>query len=104
MWSMWIMTLEKWNIKKFEKKDVYAYEWNLKRALYDKLKAPEWLDKITDSFGLRDANYFINTRDSSRAIKFFIEKAGYKTYTDFKFALDIAASEFFEDGKYNLRR
>ena len=78
MWSMWIMTLADGNIKKFEKKDVYAYEWNLKKALYDKLKAPEWLDKITDSFWLRDANYFLNTRDSSRSIKFFIEKAGYK--------------------------
>ncbi len=78
MWSMWIMTLADGNIKNFEKKDVYAYEWNLKRALYDKLKAPEWLDKITESFWLRDANYFINTRDSSRSIKFFIEKAGYK--------------------------
>ena len=78
MWSMWIMTLADGNIKNFEKKDVYAYEWNLKRALYDKLKAPEWLDKITESFWLRDANYFLNTRDSSRSIKFFIEKAGYK--------------------------
>ena len=78
MWSMWIMTLANGNIKSFEKKDVYAYEWNLKRALYDRLKAPEWLDKITDSFWLRDANYFLNTRDSSRSIKFFIEKAGYK--------------------------
>ncbi len=78
MWSMWIMTLENGNVKKFEKKDVYAYEWNLKKALYEKLKAPEWLDKITTYFSLRDANYFINTRDSSRAIKFFIEKSGYK--------------------------
>ena len=78
MWSMWIMTLSKWNVQSFDKKDVYAYEWNLKTALYEKLKAPEGLNKITENFGLRDANYFINTRDSSRSIKFFIEKAGYK--------------------------
>ena len=78
MWSMWIVTVQNGNVQKFEKKDVYAYEWNLKSALYDKLKAPEWLNKITENFGLRDANYFLNTRDSSRAIKFFIEKAWYK--------------------------
>ena len=31
-----------------------------------------------------------------------IEQAGYKLGTDFGFALDVAASEFYENGKYNL--
>ncbi len=32
-----------------------------------------------------------------------IEKSGYKLGEDFLLALDVAASEFFEDGKYNLK-
>lgn len=31
-----------------------------------------------------------------------IEKAGYKVGIDVKFAIDVAASEFYSDGKYNL--
>ena len=31
-----------------------------------------------------------------------IEKAGYKPGVDVKLAIDVAASEFYEDGKYNL--
>ena len=31
-----------------------------------------------------------------------IEQAGYKLGTDFGFALDVAASELYKDGKYNL--
>ncbi len=32
-----------------------------------------------------------------------VENAGYKLGTDIHLALDVAASEFFEDGKYNLK-
>ncbi|PIR54700.1 phosphopyruvate hydratase [Candidatus Peregrinibacteria bacterium CG10_big_fil_rev_8_21_14_0_10_36_19] len=32
-----------------------------------------------------------------------IEKAGYKPWKDVMVALDVAASEFYKDGKYNLR-
>lgn len=31
---------------------------------------------MTSSFGLRDANYYVNLKDSSEAIKFFVEKSG----------------------------
>ncbi len=33
-----------------------------------------------------------------------IEKAGYDTQEDFVIALDVAASEFFEDGKYTFKK
>jgi enolase len=32
-----------------------------------------------------------------------VEKAGYRLGQDIALALDAAASEFFEDGKYNLK-
>lgn len=75
MWSMALVEMFKWQIKLFQKKDVYAIEWDLKSAEYDRLPAPKWLSELTDTFGLRDANYFINLEDSSRAIKFFTDNA-----------------------------
>lgn len=78
MWSMWILKIFRWQVKSFESKDVYAYEWNLKKSDHERLPPPEWINKLTDSFGLRDANYFINVWESSKNIKFFIENAGYK--------------------------
>lgn len=75
MWSMWIVTLFRWKIKSFEKKDVYQFEWDLKKADYDRLKAPKWIIKLTDKFWLRDSNYFVNLKDSSENIRFFIEKS-----------------------------
>lgn len=78
MWSMWILTLWKWKVLDFEKKDVYAHEWELKKTDLKKEKAPKWLDQITNTFWLRDSNYFINISESSNSIKWFMEKAWYK--------------------------
>ena len=36
-------------------------------------------------------------------VKLAIEKAGYKLGSDFRIAMDIASSEFYEDGKYTLK-
>lgn len=78
MGSMGIASLFRGKLKSFEKNDVYAYEWNLKRQYLEKEIAPEWIDKITETFGLRDSNYFIDTKESAEKIKFFMEKWGYK--------------------------
>ncbi len=78
MWSMWIIYLYKGKITKFVKEDVYSYEWNLKKADYMRMKAPEWLNKITPILWLRDANHSINLDNSSENIKFFINKAWYE--------------------------
>lgn len=71
MWSMWIITIFKGKITNFERKDVYAYEWNLKPFTE---KAPKWIDKISDTFGLRDANYYVNFKESSEKIKSHFDK------------------------------
>ncbi len=78
MGSMGIVSLFRGKVKSFEKNDVYAYEWNLKRQNLEKIPAPEWINKLTDNFGLRDANYFIDTKESAEKIKFFMEKSGYQ--------------------------
>ena len=36
-------------------------------------------------------------------IKLAVEKAGYKLGADFRIAMDIASSEFYDDGKYTLK-
>lgn len=43
-----------------------------------------------------------SNEDALGAIGEAVEKAGYKLGTDVTLALDCAASEFYEDGKYNL--
>lgn len=76
MGSMGILTLFRWKVKSFEKKDVYEFEWDLKKADYSRLKAPKWIIELTDRFWLRDSNYFVNLKDSSENIKFFMDKSG----------------------------
>jgi enolase len=58
------------------------------------------------STGLGDEGGFAPNLESNRAaldlISEAIEKAGYTVGTDVALALDVASSEFFEDGKYNF--
>ncbi|MDR3031346.1 MAG: phosphopyruvate hydratase [Holosporales bacterium] len=43
-----------------------------------------------------------STREALDLITLAIEKSGYKPGEDIQFALDVASSEFFNDGKYNF--
>lgn len=76
MWSMWFIELFRWEKQLFQMKDIYAIEWDLKSADYTRVEAPKGLNELTDIFWLRDANYFIDIDESSKAIDFFIEQAG----------------------------
>ena len=76
MGSMGLLEIFRWQVQIFQKKDVYAIEWDLKKSDYERLPAPKWLSELTDTFGLRDANYYVNLQDSSDAIKFFTDRAG----------------------------
>ena len=76
MWSMWLLEVFKWKVQLFQKKDVYAIEWDLKTANYERLAAPKGINELTETFWLRDSNYFVNLKDSSQAIKFFTDNAG----------------------------
>lgn len=75
MGSMAIISMFRWKVDIFQKKDVYAIEWDLKVAEYERQIAPKGINELTEFFWLRDANYFVNTRDSAEAIEFFIDQA-----------------------------
>ena len=77
MGSMALMSINSWKIKSFEPKDIYAYEWNLKKSNHERIMPPKAIEKLTNTFWLRDANYFANIKDSSQSIKYFVEKAWY---------------------------
>lgn len=74
MWSAAIIEVFKWQIVKLEKKDIYALEWPLKPF---KEVAPEWINKLTPTFWLRDANYYIQPERSSQKIKSFVDNLWY---------------------------
>lgn len=78
IWSVAILDMERWKVEKVEKKDVYALEWAINQVYKDKEPAPEWLNKITWTFGLRDANYYPEFKDSAAKIKFFLDKIDLK--------------------------
>ena len=72
--------------------------------VYHSLKSV--LNKEGLSTGLGDEGGFAPNLDSNRAalelISRAVEQAGLKVGTDIAFALDVAASEFFDDGSYTF--
>ncbi len=77
MWSTATITLKNWKIIDIDNSDIYAHEWNINKVYTQKIKAPEWLDKITWTFWLRDANYFPEFKQSANTIKSFLDMIDY---------------------------
>lgn len=82
MGSILFVEIFRWKVQSFEFKDIYELEWRLKDfgtkngVAFDE-PAPEWLDRITHTFWLRDANYFPLISVSSDQIKYFLDKWWY---------------------------
>ncbi len=74
IWSVATITLRNWKVIDFVKEDVYSYEWDINKVMKIKEPAPEWLNKITDTFWFRDSNYNISFEASSNNIKWFLDK------------------------------
>ena len=111
MGSMAIASMFRGRVDIFDKKDVYAIEWDLKLADYERRSAPKWLSELTEFFWLRDANYFINTRDSAEAIKFFVGQAGldidgiiFLNQSSILRLLDISWPVYFEELKRDITK
>ena len=111
MGSMAIVSMFRGKVDIFDKKDVYAIEWDLKLADYERRPAPKWLSELTEFFWLRDANYFINTRDSAEAIKFFVGQAGididgiiFLNQNSILRLLDISWPVYFEELKRDITK
>ncbi len=83
MGSVGILELFRWKVANFETKDIYAIEWDLKDfatknwVAFDQI-APVWLDKISNTFWLRDANYYPSIEESSLKIQDFLKNSEYK--------------------------
>ena len=78
MWSMWFIKIFKWKIKSIELEDVYNLERKIGKQETQKIEAPEWINKVSKWFSLRDSNYYISTERNSLEIKNFLSKAWYK--------------------------
>lgn len=72
---------------------------NLKKILHDK-----GLSTAVGDEGGFAPNFTGGTEEGLADILKAIEKAGYKAGTDVTIAFDCAASEFYEDGKYNYKK
>ncbi|MEO2059503.1 MULTISPECIES: phosphopyruvate hydratase [Mesonia] len=71
---------------------------NLKKVLHDRGLSTA----VGDEGGF--APTLEGTEDALDSIKTAVEKAGYKFGDEVMIALDCAAAEFFEDGKYNYKK
>ena len=70
------VTFYKGQMTKSEKKDIYFYDWHL----FPHGEAPpKGIDRITDVYGMRDANYYPDFRESFATISRMYEKAGGST-------------------------
>lgn len=102
MGSVWFLEVFWWKVQKFEKKDIYALEWEINKDPFRE-PAPEWIDRITGTFGLRDANYFIGTKSSSYKIKEILERWNIKIdgiiYLNINLAKDILDALWWVDSK-----
>lgn len=78
IWSTATITMRYWKVVNVEKNDVYALEWLINKVYTDKRLAPEWLNKITWTYWLRDANYYYEFKESANNIKYFLDKIDYK--------------------------
>lgn len=65
--------LYKGRIEKYEKKDIYYYDWHLFPLAP---KSPPGIDRISEKWGLRDANYYPEMERNFRIIDDFYQKSG----------------------------
>lgn len=76
--SILSFTLYKGNILDYHADDVYYYDWNL--YPYKEIPPPG-IALLTDTYGLRDVNYYPDFHDTLDKANRFIEKSGEATVT-----------------------
>lgn len=70
------ITLYKGKLEKYVKKDIYFYDWHL--FPYGETPPPG-IDQIAKTWGMRDANYYPDIRESFVTMSRMYEKAGGST-------------------------
>ncbi len=78
IWSAGLMEIFDWKIQKFEKKDIYSYEWDVNKNYKEKIKAPSWVNLLSARLWLRDSNAFIDFEKSAKSINYFMKKWWYE--------------------------
>ena len=71
MGSWGFVSLFKGKVTDFETKDIYALEYLMKPFTEP---APKWISELTPTFGLRDANYYVDFEKSSNEIQKHLHK------------------------------
>ncbi len=74
MWSAWIIEIFAWKVKSFQKRDIYAYEWDSKKNYTWAVEWPTWINLLSERLWLRDSNAFIDISRSSKSINYFMKK------------------------------
>lgn len=102
MGSVWFIEIFWWKIEKFEKKDIYALEWEINKDPFRE-PAPEWIDRLTKTFWLRDANYFISPGASSEKIREILARGNIEIdgviYANINLAKDLLNAIWWFDSK-----
>lgn len=95
MGSVWFVDIFWGNVVNFEKKDIYALEYEINKDPF-RDPAPKGIDRLTGTFGLRDANYFVWVWASSERIRELLQRANMEIdgiiYTNLNLANDILDS------------
>lgn len=65
-------TLYRGRLTKYRTRDIYDVDWKL---YPDRVAPPPGIDRLTDNFGLRDANYFPYLADNLPTINRFLERS-----------------------------
>ena len=93
IWSVWFIDIFRWKLENFEKKDIYALEWDVKKNYNEKVIPVTWINLLAKRLWLRDANSYIDISKSSKAINYFLKKWWYNIdwiiYINQKTILDI---------------
>ncbi len=76
--SVITFTLYKGNILDYRTDDIYYYDWNLYPY---KEPPPPGLALLTDTYGLRDVNYYPDFRETLEKANSFVERSGDATLT-----------------------
>ncbi len=102
MGSVWFIEVFWWKVESFEKKDIYALEWEINKDPFRE-PAPEWIDRLTQTFWLRDANYYIWVGKSSEKIKEILARWNISIdgiiYTNINLAKDLLSKSWDFDSK-----
>lgn len=83
----------KGRLEKYEKRDIYYYDWHLFPLAP---KAPPGLDRVSEKWGIRDANYYPELDRNFAVIDDFYQKSGGSSLNGVVFLNQSLVTDFLE--------